>query len=359
MDNQAKVTNLIIRLVFLAALAFGCFAILRPFLGIVIWGAILATSIYPVMEWLKNVLGGRTKLAVILLCLVGIGIIIGPIAYLATLLVDNIQVLVKQLSADTINVPPPPPTLETWPVIGQPLNEVWQSAAVNLKGVLGRFRTQIEQLIPRLLLIAANTGLILLKFIISIIIAAALLLNTAAINRGLTKFFTKLVPTQGEAFLELSASTIRGVTRGVIGVALIQALLIGIGMAIAKIPAAGLLTLICLVLAIIQLGPGLVVIPTIIWAFFSIGTGWAILYTAWMIPCLVIDNVLKPMLMGQGLPVPILVVFIGVIGGTLSNGILGLFIGPVILSLGYEILVAWVNESVSDEKAIAESNYEI
>ncbi|MGK7945928.1 MAG: AI-2E family transporter [Microcystaceae cyanobacterium] len=363
MDNQAKITNLIIRLIFLAVLALGCFRILQPFFGIVIWGAILATSIYPVMEWLKVRLGGRTKLAVTLLVLVGIAIIIGPITYLATILVDNIQELVKQLSADSITVPPPPPNLKTWPVIGQPLNEIWQSASGNLEEVLERFSPQIKEIITKLLAIAANTSLIVLQFLFSIIIAAVLLLNTKAINRGLTRFFTKLVPTQGEVFLELSAATIRGVSRGVIGVALIQALLIGIGMAVAKVPAAGLLTLICLVLTIIQIGPGLVVIPTIIWAWTSMGTLGAILYTAWMIPCLIVDNFLKPMLMGQGLPVPTLVVFIGVIGGTLSNGILGLFIGPVILSLGYEILVAWINEPERQKQAIGEtevaSNYEI
>jgi predicted PurR-regulated permease PerM len=359
MDNQTKVTNLIIRLIFLAVLAFGCFTILRPFFGVVIWGAILATSVHPLMEWLKKILGGRTKLAVILLGLVGIGIIIGPMTYLATILVDNIQELAKKLSEGPITIPPPPPTLKTWPVIGESLNEFWQSAVVNLKAVLLRFRPQIEDLVTQLLFFAANTGLTLLKFLLSIIIAAGLLLNTKAINRGLTKFFAKLVPKQGQIFLQLSASTIRGVVRGVIGVALIQSLLIGIGMIIAKVPTAGLLTLICLVLAIIQLGPGLVVIPTLIWAWFSLGIGGFILYTIWMIVCLSIDNVLKPMLMGQGLPVPTLVVFIGVIGGTLSGGILGLFVGPVILSLGYEILVTWVNEPILDEKTMAETKIEI
>jgi predicted PurR-regulated permease PerM len=282
--------------------------------------------------------------------LVAIGIIVGPISYLATLLVDNIKELAESLSSGVIPVPSPPDNLSSWPIIGQPLSQLWKSASVNLNEILVRFRPQIESLGTNLLLIAANTGLALIKFLFSIIIAAGLLLNVEPINRGLRKFSGKLVPSQGDAFLQLSATTIQSVTRGVIGVALIQSLLIGIGMAIGQVPTAGLLTLLCLVLAIIQLGPGIVVIPTIIWAWTAMGTVGAIIYTIWMVFCLIIDNFLKPMLMGQGLPVPTLVVFMGVIGGTLSSGILGLFIGPVILSLGYELLTAWMNENSENEE---------
>ena len=148
----------------------------------------------------------------------------------------------------------------------------------------------------------------------------------------------------GEGFLDLATTTIRSVTRGIIGVAIIQTLMVGIGLILGKIPAAGLLTLLSLFLSIIQIGPGLIVFPAIIFAWSSMNVFAALLFTLWMISATLIDNILKPILMGQGLPVPIIVILIGVIGGTLAHGILGLFVGPVILILGYELIRAWINE---------------
>ena len=349
MDNRFKVVeivDLIIRLFLIGLLLAWCFLLIRPFLGIVLWGIILAIAIFPLFLWLKNLLGGRGKLAGVILTLLGGGVIIGPVSVISTIFVNNAQAFADSLASGSLVIPPPPEGIETWPVIGERVNRIWELASVNLASVLSQFQPQLEALAKNLLFLAANIGVVLLKFIVSIIIAGILIINAEKLNSRIRQVFLRITPKQGQEFLQLATGTIRGVTRGIIGVSALQSLLIGIGFMIGGIPFAGLLTLLCLVLAIIQIGPGLVVFPAIIFAWSTMGTVTALLFTLWMVPCTLVDNILKPILMSKGLPVPTIVILMGVLGGTLVHGILGLFIGPVILSLGYELLVAWINQEV-------------
>ncbi len=343
MESNLKVIDLVIRLFVLGLLSAWCFVILRPFLALVLWGTILAIALFPIFLWLKARMGGRAKLAATLLTLLCVVIIVGPVSFMATIFAGDAQSFASNVAAGTLAVPPPPEGIAAWPLIGEPLNNIWQQASVNLGDVLSKFKPQLQEFAKSLLLLAANTGLTVLKFLLSIIIAGALMLNAEGLKRGLTRLFARLTPTQGQAFLKLATSTIRNVTRGIIGVSLLQSLLIGIGLTVAGIPGAGLLALLCLLLTIIQIGPGIVVLPTLIFAWSTMNTIGALLFTVWMVPAMLIDNVLKPILMASGLPVPMLVVFIGVLGGTLAHGIIGLFVGPVILSLGYELMRAWIS----------------
>ena len=349
MRNNLTVIDLIIRILVLGLLGTWCFILLRPFLAVVLWGAILAIALLPIFLSLKAFLGGRAKLAVTVITLLGIAIIVGPVSWIATVLVGNIQSFADSFAAGTLIVPNPPEGVATWPLIGEPLNNLWQEAAVNLGAVLSKFEPQLKGITKSLLLLSADMGLTILKFLLSLIIAAVFMLNAEVIQHGLTRFVKRLAPTQAQNFLQLAAATVRNVTRGVIGIALLQSLLIGIGLIVAGIPGAGLLALLCLFLTVIQIGPGLVVILTIIFAWSTMNTLGALLFTIWMIPAMLIDNILKPILMASGLPVPMLVIFIGVLGGTIAHGIIGLFVGPVILSLGYELMKEWVN---SDPSAI-------
>ena len=342
----AEIVDLIVRLFLIGLLLAWCFLLIRPFLGILLWGIILAIAIFPVFLWVKNRLGGRGKLAGVILTLLGVAVIIGPVSVIATIFVNNAQTFADNLAAGNFAVPPPPKGVENWPVIGNYVNKIWTSASVNLASVLSQFQPQLEALAKNLLFLAGNIGLVLLKFILSIIVAGILVINSKRLNSRIRQIFLRITPKQGQGFLQLATATIRGVTRGIIGVSVFQSLLIGIGFTVGGIPFAGLLTLLCLVLAIIQIGPGLVVIPSIIFVWFNMGTVGALLFTVWMVPCLLVDNILKPILMSQGLPVPTIIILIGVFGGTLVHGILGLFIGPVVLSLGYELIVAWINQDV-------------
>ena len=344
MENNLKIIDLAIRLFVLGLLSAWCYILLRPFMVVILWAIILAIALFPLFLWLKARMGGRAKLAATIITLVGVAIIIGPVSLIAQVFVSNAQSFADSLAAGTLVVPPPPEGISTWPLIGERLHDFWQQASVNLGAVLSKFKPQFEALATRLLLLAADMGLTVIKFLFSIIIAGVLMLNEQGLKSRLTRLFLRLTPTQGQAFVELAASTVRSVARGVIGVSFLQSLLIGIGLIVAGIPAAGLLALLCLLLTIIQIGPGLVVLPTLIFAWSTMNTLGALLFTIWMIFATLIDNVLKPILMARGLPVPMLVILIGVLGGTLAHGILGLFVGPVILSLGYELVRAWVNE---------------
>ena len=343
MNSNLNTIDLVIRLFVLGLIATWCFVLIRPFLAIVLWAAVLAIALFPVFLWLKARIGGRDKLAVTIITLLGIGITIGPVSFIATVLVGNIQSLAASVAAGTLVVPPPPEGIATWPMIGEQLNDIWQQAAANVGDVLDKFEPQLKELTKTLLLLTANTGLTILKFLLSIIIAAGLMLNADSIAHGLTRVLTRLTPTQGQAFLKLAATTVRNVTRGVIGISLLQSLVIGIGLSVGGIPGAGLLTMLCLFLTIIQIGPGLIVLGAIIFAWSTMNTISALLFTIWMVPATLIDNVLKPIFMASGLPVPMLVILMGVLGGTLAHGIIGLFVGPVILSLGYELIKAWIN----------------
>ncbi|MGL5034146.1 MAG: AI-2E family transporter [Microcystaceae cyanobacterium] len=346
MENSSKITNFIIRSFVVGMLLASCFVLIRPFLLITIWSIILAIAAYPVFLWLKDRIGGRSKLAVTLMAIAGIAVIIGPVSVIATITLNNAQTLMDSLEAGTFIVPPPPQDLAGWPLIGDTLNAIWQRASVNLDSVISQFKPQIQNFAKVFFVQVTNVSVTLLKFIISIIVAAVLIIYSEGLTKGLKQFLARLSPKRSEEFIYLMANTIRSVTRGIIGVALIQTLLVGIGLVGAGIPAAGILTVASLFLTIIQIGPGLIVLGAIIFAWSNMSFLTALLFTIYMIPITLVDNILKPILMGKGLPVPIVVILLGVIGGTLAHGIVGLFVGPVILILGYELVKAWVNDGI-------------
>lgn len=346
MENSSKITNFIIRSFVVGVLLASCFVLIRPFLLITIWSIILAIAAYPVFLWLKNRMGGRSKLAVTLMAIAGIAIIVGPVSVIATITLNNAQTFIESLEAGTFIVPPPPNDLASWPLIGDTLNAIWQRASVNLESVINQFKPQIQNFAKFFLVQVTNVGLTLLKSIVSIIVAAILIIYSEGLNKGLKKVIARLSPKRSEEFVQLMANTIRSVTRGIIGVAIIQTLMVGIGLVVAGIPGAGILTVASLFLSIIQIGPVFIVLGTIIFAWSHMSFLTALLFTLWMIPANFIDNILKPILMSKGLPVPLVVILLGVIGGTLAYGIVGLFVGPVILIIGYELIKAWVNEEI-------------
>jgi predicted PurR-regulated permease PerM len=344
MENNARIIDLVVRLFCLGLLFFAGYTLLRPFVTVILWGAILAIAWFPLFLWLKSLLRGRSQLATVILTLLGIGIIVGPVSAIAAVLAGNLRTLADYLATGAPVVPPPPASVADWPVIGDRLSVLWGQASTNLGAFAHRFEPQLKELGTTSLALAASTGMTVLKFIISIIIAGVLTLNGAILTQGINRLSERIAPGRGTALAMLSASTVRNVSRGIIGIALLQSLLIGIGLVAAGIPAAGLLTILCLLLSIIQIGPGIIVLGAIVFAWSTLGSLTALLFTLWMIPATLIDNFLKPILMARGLPVPMVVILIGVFGGVVAYGIIGLFVGPVLLSLCYELVKAWINE---------------
>ncbi|MBR1149312.1 AI-2E family transporter [Bradyrhizobium sp. JYMT SZCCT0428] len=346
------VIQLVIRLGLLAFLIYWTFVLIRPFVPILTWSIVLAVALYPVFGALSGLLGGRPRLAATILTLINLGIVIGPATWLGLSALDGVREFAGGLGAGNLVVPTPPAAVKDWPLIGPQLYELWAQASNNIRSALREVAPHLKPLAGTLLALAGNAGVGTLKFLLSVLLAGFLFpygSQLVAAGRG---FLFRIVPEQSEHFLELAGATIRAVSQGVIGVAIIQSLLAGIGFKLAGVPSAGLLAFLVMLLTIVQIGAAIVLLPVIIWIWFDKDFTTALLLTLFLGIVGVLDNIVRPLVMGRGLTTPTLVIFVGVIGGTLAHGIVGLFIGPIILSLAWELTVAWIH---ADRVAAASS----
>jgi predicted PurR-regulated permease PerM len=271
-------------------------------------------------------------------------VLVIPSILLAETLVAGLKNLADGLQDGSLQVPPPPEGVSTWPVIGQPLADLWSLASVNMEKALQQIGPQLQEIGIALLSAAGQTGLALLLFIVSIIIAGVLLANAQAGGRMAENLAIRLVGERGVEHVRMAEATVRSVARGILGTAAIQAMLAGIGLLVAGIPGAGLWALLCLILALMQIGPMPVMLLAAIYMFATADTLPAVLFTVWALVVVASDNVLKPILLGRGVDVPMLVILIGALGGFITSGIIGLFVGAVILALGYRLFMAWLEE---------------
>lgn len=341
---MATGVELTIRLGILAILLYWSFVLIQPFITIAIWAVVLTVALYPAYERLVALLGGRRRLAAVLLSVLSLLVVIGPATWLALGLIDSLRFLSERLDLAALTPPPPPEMVKGWPVIGEPLYQFWELASNNLNAALAKIAPQLKPIGGTLLHVAAEAGTGALKFFVAIILAGFLFAPAPALAGHLRRFARRVASERGEEFIQLAGNTIRAVSRGVIGISALQAFLAGIGFMAAGIPGATLLTSAVLILGIIQIGPSVVIIPIIIWSWFSMDTMTALLFTAYMIPVNLLDNVLRPFVLGRGLDAPILIILIGVIGGTISYGITGLFLGPIVLAVIWNLLMAWISE---------------
>ena len=322
-------------------LVVACLLILRPFLPIIVWGVIIAISVYPGYGKLRRALGGHGGMAAIVISVLMVAVLITPVVLLTGTVVEGVQILTAHLRNGTLTITPPPPSIKTWPVIGPSLSSAWDRAAKNLTEELTAFAPQLKASIPVLLSTSTRIGVTVLQFVLSILVAGVLLANArggASVARSLAN---RLFGEKGAEFEDLVGSTIRSVTRGILGVAFIQSILAGVGFLVVKLPGAGLWAMIFLFAAVLQVG-GLALIPAVIYEFTIASTIKATLFLIWCIAVALMDNVLKPLLLGRGVAVPVAVIFLGAIGGFLAMGIIGLFVGPIVLSVGYKLCLAWL-----------------
>jgi predicted PurR-regulated permease PerM len=344
--DQATVAfiEIAIRLGALALLLYWSLVLVRPFISIVIWSVVLTVALYPVFEWMSQWLGGYRRLAAVLITILSLLVVIGPATWLALGLVDSLRVISERLDFSTLTIPPPSVAVKSWPLIGEPIYQFWDLASTNLAGALAKIAPYLKPLGSILLQVAAETGTGMLKFFAAIIVAGFLFAPAPRLVEAVRTFARRLLSQRGEEFVALAGATIRAVSRGVIGVSVLQALLAGIGLMVAGVPGASLITSAVLILGIIQIGPSVVLVPLVIWSWFAMETTAALLFTAYMIPVNLMDNVLRPLVMGRGLQTPMLVILVGVIGGTLAYGITGLFLGPIVLAVIWELTATWIKE---------------
>lgn len=330
-----------------------CFSILRPFLVVLVWSVILAVALYPGYARLRRRLGGRSGLAAGLLTILVLAILIGPIGLLLSTLLGDLQDLASDIVAGRLHIPPPSENLRQIPLFGDAFYNYWALASDDLRDAVVQIQPQLQSLSRRLLSGAAGAGLGFLQFMIAVIIAGVLVTHSKNLQKSARELATRIAGGRGPSSLKLAEVTIRNVARGILGLSLAQAVLAGLGMIVAGIPAAGIMAFLVFFLGVIQIGPLLPMLATVIYAFVALDTTTAVLYTIWALPVTFMDNVLKPIVLARGLAVPMMVIFLGVLGGTIAYGLVGLFFGPVVLALGYEFLLAWTRGG--PERVMAEA----
>lgn len=348
--NLKQLILVILQLGILVLIFGWCFRMLSPFLSPILWGMIIAVTAHPMYAGLKDKLGDRPKLASILVTLLFLSIVLIPSFLLAESLVEGIRHFRETIQEGESLIPPPGEMVQNWPSFAKPVVDIWQLASENLQEVAVKYKDQLVTGGKYILSMIGNIGVGILEFVVSIILAGVFLAYSKEGDSMLKSIFVKLAGEKGHELAAVSEGTIRSVVKGILGVAVIQAFMAGLGFFVAGVPAAGLWTFFCLIFAIIQVGVGPILIPVIIYLFNTADTTTAVVFLIWGIIVMISDNILKPILLGRGAPVPMLVVFLGSIGGFIASGFLGLFLGAVILSLGYKLFQTWIAMDSETEK---------
>lgn len=337
--------DLLIRLGALTTLIACSYIVLKPFLIMIVWGIIIAIAGFPTFSTIRTRLHLSGGLAATLFALLLLALIILPVGLISNVMIDTSQTVVTELKEGDMKLPEPPSRVKSLPVVGDYVWYWWNRAADNVINTLTPFEAQLKDWGAELLKAAGNFSLAVMQFVFSIVVAAVLLAKEADGRELARRIASSLAGPGGADLMVLVTSTIRSVTHGILAVAFIQAALAGVGLAAMDIPMAGLLTLVCLLLCIVQLGTLLVAVPAIIYVFNAEPLTEAMLFAAYMSFVGIIDNILRPLLLGRGVKVPLLIIFIGAFGGLMAAGIIGLFVGAVILVLTYRLGMQWLKSS--------------
>jgi len=338
--------DVLIRAGLVATLVIFCFEIFRPFFDLVIWSLILAVTIYPLQVMLRGRLGVKEGKIAALIILIAVAIIMVPAYLLGTAVVDSVARAIDIVKSDSFNIPQPAESVAAWPLVGQRLYDFWQQAANDLTGLVMKVAPQLKGVSLTLLGTLAGVGTGLLVFVFALVIAGIIMAYGEEGTRSAEMISSRIFgPDRGPRITVLCTATIRAVAQGVVGIAFIQMLLIGVGFILKGVPAAGLLALAVLLLGIMQLPATLITVPVIVFVFATEGTSAStIIFAIYVFVAGLADNVLKPLMLGRGVDVPMPVILIGALGGMISGGIIGLFIGPVMLAVGYKLFWLWVED---------------
>jgi predicted PurR-regulated permease PerM len=352
-NRSPELARATLQLLALGTLIASSFWILWPFLVALTWATMIAVATWPLLLGAQAWLGGRRSLAVALLTIVLLLILVVPLYFGISAIVGNAkQIEDWSNSLATFTVPQPPEWVGGLPVVGAPLTAYWQQFAAaspeELSGYLSPFaHTLVLWFVGQV----GSIGLLFVQFLLTVAMAAILYSNGETAARGADRFARRLAGPEGENALHLAAQAIRAVALGVVVTAILQSTLGGIGLAVVGVPFATILTALMFILAVAQIGAGPVLIPAVIWVYVRSGVLWGTGFLVWAIFCGTFDNFLRPMLIKRGADLPLLLIFAGVIGGLIAFGVIGLFIGPVVLAVAYTLLVHWVSEgNPSDER---------
>ncbi len=351
---NADLVQVMIRVGLIGLIAFACIRIFSPFAGIMLWALILSITLYPLHQFLAKKMGGSQAQASTVIVLIGLVLIGVPMVLLGISFADYAHTAFINFKSDTIVVPAPRASVADWPIVGEKLYAFWQSAANNLAATFESTKPQLAALGRWGLGVAAGTIGSLMLFLGAVIIAGIIMAYGASGSAACQRICRTLSgQARGDEVYMLSTATIRSVASGVIGVAFIQALLLGIGFLLAGIPGAGILAIITLFIGILQLPALVITLPAIayLWGITDSGTISNIIWTVYLIVAGFADGILKPILLGRGVDAPMPVILIGALGGMVTMGLLGLFIGAVLLAVGYKLFMSWVDNANVDQAA--------
>jgi len=344
-EPASDLTRTTLQLLFVGILITGSFWILRPFLVPLSWAATLVVASWPVFLRLLAACGGRRSLAVAVMSVALLLILVVPLYLAITTIVENAERIADWSRAvGTLTVPQPPAWMERIPLVGAKLAARWQEiAAAGPEELSARLFPYARTVVAWFAGQVGGVGLMLVDFLLTVVIAAILYANGEVVASS--RFARRLAGPQGEGAVHLAAQAVRAVALGVVVTALVQSCVGGIGLAVVGVPFAAILAAVMFVLGVAQLGPAPVLIPAVAWVYWNYGVVWGTVLLVWAVVVGVMDNVLRPLLIKRGADLPLLLIFAGVLGGLVAFGVIGLFIGPVVLAVAYTMLVVWVGES--------------
>lgn len=357
LDTQ-NVLLITLQLLLIGILIAASFLIMTPFIPSLIWAATIVIATWPFMLKVEAWLWGKRGLAVAAMTIVMLILFIVPFSLAVLAIIENADRIVGWVKSIQTQ---PLPTLPHWlsgiPVLGSRLADAWESIRTGPEAIMARLAPYARQLLNWFLSQAGSVGMIFIQFLLTVIIAAIFYAKGEVVSAGVIRFARRLGGNHGEIIAVLAVHTVRGVALGVIGTALIQSLFGGFGLIVSGVPAVAILTAVMFILCVAQLGPGLVLIPAIIWLYYSGQTAWGTVLLIWSIFVGTFDNFLRPILIRRGADLPILLIFAGVIGGLITFGVIGLFIGPVVLAIAYRLMAVWVESAEVDlEEQVKEKN---
>ena len=360
-DRSTDLARTVFQLLALGVLIAASFWIMSPFLVALAWATMIVVATWPLLLQAQGWLGGRRSLAVALMTILLLLMLVVPLYFGITAIVENAhQISDWSKSLATVSVPQPPAWVEAVPVVGSKIAARWrQLADAGPEELSARISPYIQKLVLWFVANVGSIGLLLVNFLLTVIIAAILYANGEAAASAAGRFARRLAGAQGENAVHLAGQAIRGVALGVVVTAILQSAAAGLGLVVVGVPFAAILTAVIFMLCVAQIGPGLVLIPAVIWVYSTRGAAWGTGFLLWAIFCRTFDNFLRPMLIKRGADLPLLLIFSGVIGGLIALGVIGLFIGPVVLAVAYTLLVDWMSEgNSSDEPAPPPPNIE-
>ena len=342
-----KTTDMIIRLALVGLVAYMCWWVVSPFMSVMLWALVLAVAVYPLHQRLARRFAGKQGMASTILVLGTVLLIVGPMVLLAITMVGDLHNTHASFVANGLQLRAPSPKVAEWPVVGEKLYQAWESASSNMAQFQETYAVQLKAIMEKIISAATGAVSAVFLFIASLAVSGIMMAYGESGGRAMERIALRLAgPVRGSDVFELSVATIRSVATGVIGVAFFQSLLFGIGFLICGIPFAGMLALAVLITSIMQIPATLFALPVIayLWMGGDGSTVFNIIFSVYFLVAGLSDNFLKPLLLGRGVKAPMPVILIGALGGMVVGGFIGLFLGAVLLALGYQVFMGWVCE---------------